>query len=172
MRRFCYAVVVALLLSAVVSPATAQTVLPDYSVQFRGIEVSLGVIFNDVRYGTSFVGSASGDLQGTWAVSFCYTPPHPGLGVTNEILGGTWALSVRRAGRVVGTLFGTIEQGEAKWNGLSTEPEEAAVWAYLNVTGGTGVLRGKCGSAVFCGTLSHEYLIPRMWGDLDIYLKP
>lgn len=71
MKRRCLTAVVLMSLSVVLpGPAGAQTEAPDYSLELRGIEVSPGVIVNGVRYGTSFIGSAAGDLQGTWMVTF------------------------------------------------------------------------------------------------------
>jgi hypothetical protein len=144
---------------------------PDYTDHLAGIEISPGLIIKGVRVGTAFLGSATGGLPGTWTVSFCYAPPHPGLGVTNVIQGGTWSLAVRRSGSVVGRLFGTIKTGAATWNDSPEEPEEAAVWADMNILGGSGEFRGARGTASFLGTLSHEYLIPRLTGDMDFFVE-
>lgn len=145
--------------------------MPDYTDHLEGIEISLGIIIRDVRVGTAFAGCADGDLPGTWAVSFRYSPPHPGLGVTNYILGGTWSLAVRQSGRVVGRLYGTVEQGAAVWNAEPWQPEEAAIWADLKIVGGTGRFSGARGTALFVGTLSHEFLIPLMQGDIAFWLE-
>lgn len=134
-----------------------------------GIEVSPGVIIGDVRVGTAFVGQAAGDLPGRWAVTIRYTPPHPGANVTNNILGGTWALEVWRQRRLVGTIYGTVESGgQAVW-------DEKGIIANLKVPliirGGTGKWRNASGTGTFDGRLSHAYVIPRIKGTLILDLK-
>jgi len=142
---------------------------PDYTDHLEGIEISPGIIIKGVRVGTAFVGWADGDLPGTWAISFRYSPPHPGPGIPNVILGGAWSLAVRQSGRVVGRLYGNVEEGMALWN-PKEEPEEAAVCVHLSILGGTGRFSRARGEAFFEGTLSHEPIIPRLEGDIAFFL--
>lgn len=137
-----------------------------YSDILRGIEVSPGFIIGNTRVGTTFVGGATGQLPGAWAVSVNYTPPAPGMNVTNTIVGGRWELAVFRNRRFVGKLFGTVTTGTVSWNKDGTE---AGVAASLTVNGGTGLFAGANGTGTFSsGTLSHLFFPPRIGGVLTL----
>lgn len=140
---------------------------PDYTSHLNFIEISPGIVWGDTRYGTAFIGRATGDLSGTSSVMFCYTPPHPGPGVVNEIQGGEWSLSIRYWFCVVGRLSGNLDSGTAVWD---ADGNTAEVTAIGSITRATGVCRGMRGTMSFNGTLSHESVIPRLTGDLGVFL--
>ena len=129
--------------------------------QIQGIEIFAGVVNGNVRQGATFVGRASGDLPGFFTVSVNYTPPHPGPGVTNTIVSGSWTLWV--AGR--GTLNGALTGGMVLWNSSGTI---ATISASLAITGGAGTLLGASGSGQFSGQLSHLTTPPRINGTLQL----
>ncbi len=138
--------------------ADAATTATD---QIQGIEIFAGVVNGNVRQGVTFVGRASGDLPGFFTVSVNYTPPHPGPGVTNTIVSGSWTLWV--PGR--GTLHGAVTGGTVLWNSSGTI---ATVMASLAITGGTGTLLGASGSGQFSGQLSHLTSPPQISGTLQL----
>jgi hypothetical protein len=135
----------------------------------KGLEIFPGIIFNNTRFGATFVGQAVGTLPGAWSVTVNYTPPSPGPGVTNRIVGGTWALAVFPWGdHFKGTLFGTVDPGgTVVWNSDGTQ---ATITATLTVQGGTGALYHASGTGTFTGTLSHTTFPPNISGTLTLTL--
>lgn len=144
-----------------ISPTVAQA----HADTLTGIEISPGFIHNGTRYGAAFVGQATGDLPGGWAVSVNYTPPHPGPSVTNTIVGGTWSVAVVTQGHFRGLVFGKVLSGTVVWNADGTQ---ATITATLSVQGGTGAFRGVTGSGTFTGTLSHTTFPPQISGSLNV----
>jgi hypothetical protein len=136
-----------------------------YTDTLQGVEISPGIIIGNTRVGTTFVGIATGQRPGTWAISLNYTPPRPGPNVTNTIVTGTWELAVFQNRRLVGRLFGTVANGTASWIPGGTV---AAVSANLTVTRGTGAFVGARGTGTFKGTLSHLTFPPRIGGALQL----
>lgn len=149
-------VVAALLLGSGV--ALAATTHVD---KVRGIETSAGKIVGDTRVGATFVGKASGALPGSMRASINYTPPRPGPGVTNHIVGGKWSLKGKW-----GVLRGSFTGGAVRWNSTGTK---AAVNARMKISGGT--VRGERisgGSGRFRGTLNHRTFPPTVHGTLTL----
>ncbi len=144
------------------SLASAQTTYTDV---LQGLEISPGIVVGNTRVGTTFIGQAAGQLPGTWAISVNYSPPAPGPNVTNNLIRGTWELTVFQNRRIVGTVFGKVVNGQAVWNADGTV---ADVSANLTVIGGTGVLAGARGTGAFTGRLSHLVFPPRISGTLQL----
>lgn len=139
-------------LPASVTPqASTATSYTNTVVGGRGYEISAGTISGDTRYGATFIGDLSGELPGVFFSAINYTPPSPGLGVTNYITGGEWALCGSW-----GVLYGTFTDGAVAWNADGTFAEVAT---RMVVSGGivNGVGVGG-GSGSFAGLLNHTPL--------------
>ena len=133
MKPFAFALSLVLLAGVLGSAVPAAEPVPVATLW--GIEISPGIKLFNVRYGTAFIGTASGNLSGTWAVTFNYTPPNPGAGAINYIKGGSWTLYVYQGGVYKGKLYGSITGGEAHWD---DDGSRAHAWVNLKVLGGTG----------------------------------
>ncbi len=112
----------------------------------------------DTTFGLSFFGQTSGDFPGTLTMSLNVTTGGVGTAVngksSNLITGGTWTLPVYRTdvrGGFVGSLYGTIEQGEIV---PTANPDKSEVSVSLNIQGGTLAYQGATGTATFNGTLT------------------
>lgn len=116
----------------------------------RGVEISAGTISGGTRLGATFVGEVSGDLPGTLISSVNYTPPSPGPSVTNNIVGGEWALC-----GPWGTLYGTFTGGAVQWN---ADESLADVAANMIVAGGSINGIPVSGTGNFSGVLDHRPL--------------
>jgi len=161
MKRLALPTTLALVLSLfAATPARAATPHTD---TVSGFEIFPGVVVGDVRFGATFVGRATGDLPGYIAASINYTPPNPGPGVTNAVVGGRWTLSVYQGGEFKGRLTGTITGGTAAWNATGTL---ASVNLGFAVVSGTGAYSGASGTGSFAGVLSHLAFPPRWGGTL------
>ncbi len=124
----------------------ADTVLPG-----RGIEISAGTISGDTRLGATFIGEMAGDLPGVLIASTNYTPPSPGPGVTNNIVGGEWALC-----GPWGTVFGTFTGGKVQWNADETLADIAVGMSVLG--GSVDGVPVSGGNGTFGGVLDHRPL--------------
>lgn len=163
MKRLVVPIALAFVLSLVAAtPARAAT---PHNDTISGIEIFPGVVVGAVRYGATFVGRATGDLPGYIVASINYTPPNPGPGVTNTVVGGKWTLSVYNGGEFQGKLTGTITGGAAQWNATGTL---ASVNLVLGVVSGTGAYSGATGTGSFAGFLSHLTFPPRWGGALTL----
>lgn len=149
--------------------ATPQGGVPTSYVQEvvpgRGFEISAGTISADTRFGATFVGDVGGGLPGVLFTSVNYTPPSPGAGVTNFVVGGEWALCGSW-----GTLFGSFTDGTVRWNADGTL---ADVVVNMSVLGGSvnGVAVSE-GRGTFSGVLDHTLLAqglpPTVGGTLEL----
>ena len=163
MKRLALAIALALALSSVIAaPARAATSHHD---TVSGIEIFAGFAFGGVRYGATFVGRATGDVPGYITAYINYTPPNPGPGVTNTVVGGRWTLSVYQGGEFQGRLSGAIAGGAATWNATGTL---ASIDLVLTVVSGTGAYAGSTGTGSFHGFLSHLTFPPQWGGDLTL----
>lgn len=168
------AAVVALML-AFARPALAQTAPAEtpspttYADTVQGVEFSAGTIAGDTRLGASFAGEATGDLPGFLVASIDYTPPSPGPGVTNNIVGGGWTLLGDRSTALLGSFTG----GTVQWNDDGTL---ADVVADMSVLGGSvdGIPVPSGGTGAFGGVLDHRPLTqglpPTIGGTLQFTL--
>lgn len=132
-------------------PNTTPMAYSDTVIPGRGIEISAGTILSDIRFGAAFVGEVAGNLPGVLIASVNYTPPAPGPNVTNEVVGGEWALCGPQ-----GTIFGSFSGGTVRWN---TDETLADVAANMNIVGGSvnGVSVSD-GTGTFRGVLDHRPL--------------
>lgn len=163
MKRLVLPIALAFILSSLaVTPARAATL---YNDTVSGIEIFPGFVVGEVRYGATFVGRATGDLPGYIAATINYTPPSPGPGVTNTVVGGRWTLSVYQGGELLGKLTGRITGGAATWNAAGTL---ADINLALAVVSGTGAYYGATGAGSFTGSLSHLTFPPRWGGALTL----
>ncbi len=132
--------------ASVTTPTYADVVLPG-----RGIETSAGTISGDTRFGVTFIGEMAGDLPGVLVSSANYTPPSPGPNITNNIVGGEWALC-----GPWGTVFGSFTGGTVQWNADETL---ADVVADMGVLGGSvNGIPVTAGTGTFGGVLDHRPL--------------
>ena len=166
--------VVGLMLSFA-SPALAQTAPAEtpspitYTDTVQGVEFSAGTIADDTRLGASFVGEATGDLPGFLVASIEYTPPSPGPGVTNNIVGGGWTLLGDRSTALLGSFTG----GTVQWN---VDGTLADVMANMRVSDGSvdGIRVPSGGTGAFGGVLDHRPLTqglpPTIGGTLQLTL--
>lgn len=127
----------------------------------QGIETSAGSVDGDTRYGTTFIGTSSGDVPGTFRAKINYTPPKPGSGVTNTVVGGEWSITSDK-----GTVNGTFQGGSAQWDEAG---DYATINVIMKVIARTGDFEGLPREARFDGTLSHTVFPPRIAGVLTIY---
>ncbi len=116
----------------------------------RGVEISAGTISGDTRLGATFIGEVSGDLPGVLISSVNYTPPSPGPSVTNNLVGGEWALC-----GPWGTIYGTFTGGAVQWN---ADESLADVAANMTVAGGSINGIPVSGTGTFSGVLDHRPL--------------
>lgn len=170
LTRFAIAVTFTLLsgLPGTVRAQSTPSVRVD-TVQAIEIFPGIPVAERDTRFGVAFAGRVSGDLPGFLAATVNYTPANPGPNVTNEIVGGSWAITVRQNNRILGTVFGHVTEGTAVWdaNGII-----ATIDATVSVEGGTKAFAGAKGTGLFDGTLDHTPLTnkrpPTLTGTLSL----
>ncbi len=138
------------------TPAAAPpTSYADEVATGRGIEISAGTISGDTRLGATFIGEMAGDLPGVLIASTNYTPPSPGPGVTNNIVGGEWALC-----GPWGTVFGTFTSGKVQWN---ADESLADIAVGMSVLGGSvNGVPVSGGNGTFGGVLDHRPLEGRL----------
>jgi hypothetical protein len=127
----------------------------------QGIETSPGSVDGDTRYGATFVGTSAGDVPGTFRASINYTPPSPGGGVTNTVVGGDWSITSE-----TGSVNGIFQGASAQWD---AEGDYATISAIMKVVARSGDFEGLPREARFHGTLSHTVFPPRIAGTLTIY---
>ena len=157
------------------SPGTAvPTIYTDTVVPGRGIETSAGTLVGDTTVGASFVGEVTGDLPGILVASSNYTPPFPGPGVTNNIVGGEWALC-----GAWGAVYGSFVGGSVRWSADASRPDGtlADVVADMSVSGSSvnGVGASPGGAGTFSGVLDHRPLDqgfpPTVGGTLQLQIS-
>ena len=147
-------------------PTATPTTYSDTVLPGRGIEISAGTIVGDTRFGATFVGEVAGNLPGNLIASVNYTPPAPGPNVTNNVVGGEWALCGPQ-----GTVFGSFTGGTVRWNADETL---ADITANMGVLGGS-VNRDSVsgGTGTFTGVLDHRPLAlglpPTVSGTLQLH---
>ncbi len=146
-------------------PNTTSTTYSGTVIPGRGIEISAGTILGDTRFGAIFVGEVAGNLPGVLIASVNYTPPAPGPNVTNEVVGGEWALCGPQ-----GTVFGSFSGGTVRWNADETLADVAA---NMNVLGGSiNAVSVSGGTGTFRGVLDHrplaQELPPTVGGTLQL----
>jgi hypothetical protein len=160
---------------AFAAPGTAApTIYTDTVVPGRGIETSAGALVGDTTVGASFIGEVTGDLPGILVASSNYTPPFPGPGVTNNIVGGEWALC-----GAWGAVYGSFVGGSVQWSADASRPDGtlADVVADMSVLGGSvnGVGASPGGAGTFSGVLDHrpldQGLPPTVSGTLQLQIS-
>jgi len=159
------------LLSGLPNLAQAQSASTVRIDTVQAIEIFPGIPVpeRNTRFGVAFAGRVSGDLPGFLAATVNYTPANPGPNVTNTIVGGSWAITVRQNNRILGTVFGRVTDGTAVWD---TNGTIATVDATVTVEGGTNAFVGVKGTGMFDGTLDHTPLAnkrpPTLKGTLSL----
>ena len=143
-----------------------EPTLPEflYIIQIDGRETSAGRVEDGVRRGTSFRGTATGDVAGTFTASIEYMPPNPGAGVTNTVVGGIWSITSPDGG-----ISGVFSSGSAAWD---DEGIMAEINTIMKVTGRSGIYVDAPREARFSGTLDHTGwppIPPRIEGTLLLY---
>jgi hypothetical protein len=129
-----------------------------------GAETSAGSVEDGVRYGTTFIGPATGDVAGTFVASINYSPPNPGPNVVNTVVGGTWSITSG-----AGSVSGVFSSGTAVWD---DKEEVATISVIMKVLGGSGIYDNAPREATFHGTLDHRGWPPnppRIEGVLVMY---
>ncbi len=127
----------------------------------RGEETSAGSIDGDTRYGATFVGSAIGDVPGTFRATLNYTPPYPGAGVANTIVGGTWSIT-----HATGAVTGIFQGGVVQWDEAN---ESATINAIMKVMARSGAFDNLPREARLTGALSYTAAGMQITATLAIY---
>jgi hypothetical protein len=135
-----------------------------YVIDISGAETSAGSIEDGVRYGATFIGTATGDVAGTFNASINYSPPNPGPNVVNNVVGGTWSITSGP-----GSISGIFSSGTATWD---DQEEIATISVIMKVLIRSGIYADTPREAQFVGTLDHRGwppFPPRINGVLVLY---
>jgi len=135
-----------------------------YVINISGAETSAGSVDDGVRYGATFIGTATGDVAGIFNASLNYSPPNPGPNVVNNVVGGTWSITSGP-----GSISGVFSSGTATWD---DQEEIATISVIMKVLTRSGIYSDTPREAQFVGTLDHRGwppFPPRIEGVLVLY---
>jgi hypothetical protein len=107
------ALAVALVIPMAIPVAGSGGTTLNLSVQ--GYEIFAGIVSGGNRYGATFIAQVSGDYNGALTVSTNYKGASPVPGKENDIIGGSWTLTLTQNGKTVGTIVGKISGGTVDW---------------------------------------------------------
>ena len=163
-------------------PVAAQGVTTLDLKVVQGYEIFAGIVSGGNRYGATFVAQVAGmdndnkTYTGALTVSTNYAGTAPVPGQSNNLIGGSWTLTLVQNGKTVGTIIGTVNSsgGMVDWY-----PKIPAGTAFGNVTapvtfmGISKTFAGKTGIGTFKGQDVHAsgiYLfgieVPKVNGEL------
>jgi hypothetical protein len=130
------------------------------SLNVQGYEIFAGIVNGGYRYGATFIAQVSGDYNGVLTVSTNYHVAAPVPGGENDIIGGSWTLTLVQNGKTVGTIVGKISGGSVEWYPRS--PPDATngtdygiVTAPITFMGISKTFAGKSGYGSFNGQDLH-----------------
>jgi len=90
-------------------PVAAQGVTTLDLKVVQGYEIFAGIVNGTNRYGATFVAQvAGGGYTGALTVSTNYAGIAPVPGGSNNLIGGSWTLTLVQKGKTVGTIIGTV----------------------------------------------------------------
>ena len=134
---------------------------PPVNLTVQGYEIFAGIVSGGNRYGATFVAQVSGGgYNGALTVSTNYNGAAPVPGGENDIIGGSWTLTLSQNGKYSGTIVGKITGGSVEWYPRSP-PNATNGTDYGVVTTGIsfvvvcGKFPGKSGTGFFTGEDIH-----------------
>jgi hypothetical protein len=146
-----------------------------------GYEIFPGIVSGGNRYGATFVAQMAGDgYKGLLTTSTNYQGASPTPGGTNQLIGGSWSLTLTKNGKMAGTIIGTIKSlgGYVTWSPQDTT-NVGDVYAPVTFTGISKTFAGTTGTGTFIGQDVHRsnfYLfgieVPIVTGALTLNFNP
>jgi hypothetical protein len=171
-------------------PVAAQGVTTLDLKVVQGYEIFAGIVNGTNRYGATFVAQvAGGGYTGALTVSTNYAGIAPVPGGSNNLIGGSWTLTLVQKGKTVGTIIGQINSsgGLVDWspkpNPGANPPviagtDQGNVYAPVTFMGISKTFAGKTGTGTFTGQDVHAsgiYLfgieVPTVNGTLSLTFK-
>ena len=154
------ALAIALVIPMAILVAASGTTL---TLSVQGYEIFAGIVSGGNRYGATFVAQVSGGgYNGALTVSTNYHVAAPVPGGENDIIGGSWTLTLVQNGKTVGTIVGKISGGSVEWYPrVSVLPPVVAgtdygvVTAPITFMGISKTFAGKSGYGTFTGRDTH-----------------
>ena len=159
------ALAIALVIPMAMPVAASGTTL---NLSVQGYEIFAGIVSGGNRYGATFVAQVAGrdndnkTYTGALTVSTNYQGAAPVPGEHNNIIGGSWTLTLTQNGKTVGTIVGKITGGLVEWYPKATvSPPVVAGTNYGIVTtpitfmGISKTFAGKSGYGSFNGQDLH-----------------
>jgi len=148
------------------------------SLNVQGYEIFAGIVNGGYRYGATFIAQVSGDYNGVLTVSTNYHVAAPVPGGENDIIGGSWTLTLSQNGKYAGTIVGKISGGSVSWYPKApatpgTDSGDVNTGVTFVVV--SGKFPGKFGGGTFKGQdlhASHVYLfgieVPVVTGTISL----
>jgi len=173
-------------------PVAAQGVTTLNLKVVQGYEIFAGIVSGTDRYGATFVAQVAGYdndhitmYTGALTVSTNYAGPAPVPGGSNNLIGGSWTLTLVQKGKTVGTIAGIINcsGGSVDWlpkaaPGVIAGTDYGNVYAPITFVGISKTFAGKTGTGTFTGQDVHNsgvYLfgieVPTVNGGLSLTFK-
>jgi hypothetical protein len=173
-------------------PVAAQGVTTLNLTVVQGYEIFAGIVNGTNRYGATFVAQVAGYdndhitmYTGALTVSTNYAGTAPVPGKYNNLIGGSWTLTLVQKGKTVGTIIGQINSsgGLVDWfpkaaSGVTPGTDYGNVYAPVTFMGISKTFAGKTGYGLFQGQDVHAsgvYLfgieVPTVNGKLSLTFK-
>ena len=176
-------------------PVAAQGVTTLNLKVVQGYEIFAGIVSGGNRYGATFVAQVAGmdndnkTYTGALTVSTNYAGTAPVPGQSNNLIGGSWTLTLVQKGKTVGTIAGIINcsGGSVDWlpkaDPNANPPviagtDQGNVYAPVTFMGISKTFAGKTGTGTFTGQDVHAsgiYLfgieVPTVNGTLSLTFK-
>lgn len=106
-------------------------------VNLSGVQSSEGKVdsVNNMRMGNAFVlNGADGDLSYHFTMSMDYSAAQPDFEIGNQVMSGTWNVTVYKNNTYFGSMFGEISTGTIRW--YANQPGSRDTEVQLAITGG------------------------------------
>jgi hypothetical protein len=165
-------------------PVAAQGVTTLDLKVVQGYEIFAGIVSGGNRYGATFVAQVAGmdndnkTYTGALTVSTNYAGTAPVPGQSNNLIGGSWTLTLVQSGKTVGTIIGTVNCSGGMVDWFPKAPATPGtdfgnVTAPVTFMGISKTFAGKTGIGLFKGQDVHAsgiYLfgieVPKVNGEL------
>jgi hypothetical protein len=170
------ALAIALVIPMAIPVAASGTPL---TLNVQGYEIFAGIVSGGNRYGATFVAQVSGGgYNGALTISTNYHVAAPVPGGENDIIGGSWTLTLSQNGKYAGTIVGKISGGSVSWYPKApatpgTDSGDVNTGVTFVVV--SGKFPGKFGGGTFKGQdlhASHVYLfgieVPVVTGTISL----